>query len=159
MSSPSTKEFKLNQDALVRWHDKKLYFCRIVKLPSRRDQRVKIEFDDGSFALVAREELHDGILRMAPLIATYPIVNAVNATTDDLKCCVCGDDSSAPPNEIIICDQCTSGYHQNCVEPPVPASEVGSPNSWLCTDCKKGKRDTAASSVICMLTMILSKRS
>ena len=72
----------------------------------------------------------------------------VNATTDDLKCCVCGDDSSAPPNEIIICDQCTSGYHQNCVDPPVPASEVGSPNPWLCTDCKKGMFGAFLSAVL-----------
>eukprot|EP00775_Hariotina_reticulata_P013865 gene13865-biopygen15796 len=49
---------------------------------------------------------------------------------DRLVCEVC--DKAAPESKLLLCDMCNSGYHMQCLQPPVTAVPTG---VWLCHDC------------------------
>lgn len=53
----------------------------------------------------------------------------------DILCTECKDGTSNPPNEIVICDVCNQGYHQNCHKPIVDDSILGTDDDWTCRVC------------------------
>ena len=64
------------------------------------------------------------------------------ASSGDVLCVVCSDGDNTL-QEILLCDNCDSGYHQLCLTPPL--SEVPS-GQWLCPTCipsVSGPRDAA----------------
>ncbi|TLS27774.1 hypothetical protein PpBr36_01012 [Pyricularia pennisetigena] len=42
-----------------------------------------------------------------------------DAATDDEVCAICSLPHSEPPNEILFCDNCDKGYHQECYSVPI----------------------------------------
>ncbi|KAI0166024.1 hypothetical protein GGR57DRAFT_488906 [Xylariaceae sp. FL1272] len=51
---------------------------------------------------------------------------------DDEVCVICSKPESKPPNEIIFCEICDSGFHQACYNVPViPEGE------WICRSCSQ----------------------
>jgi len=49
---------------------------------------------------------------------------------DRLVCEVCN--KAAPESKLLLCDMCNSGYHMQCLQPPVSAVPT---SVWLCHDC------------------------
>ncbi|KAI8628172.1 hypothetical protein F5Y19DRAFT_438378 [Xylariaceae sp. FL1651] len=51
---------------------------------------------------------------------------------DDEVCDICSKPDSEPPNEIIFCEVCDTGFHQKCYNVPViPESD------WICRTCSQ----------------------
>lgn len=53
----------------------------------------------------------------------------------DIVCSVCTCGISDPPNEIVICDNCGVGYHQNCHTPPILSNTLLLDADWYCRQC------------------------
>ncbi|KLU86211.1 origin recognition complex subunit 4 [Magnaporthiopsis poae ATCC 64411] len=49
---------------------------------------------------------------------------------DDVVCVICSRPESEPPNEILFCDKCDKGFHQQCYDVPVIPE-----GDWLCRSC------------------------
>lgn len=49
---------------------------------------------------------------------------------DDVVCVICSRPESEPPNEILFCDKCDKGFHQQCYNVPVIPE-----GDWLCRSC------------------------
>lgn len=58
------------------------------------------------------------------------------AEEDDIICVLCEDGSEKPNNQIVICDGCDRGYHQNCHPTVIPDYQLQQENiEWLCYNC------------------------
>ncbi|KAL8339886.1 hypothetical protein RB601_006153 [Gaeumannomyces tritici] len=55
---------------------------------------------------------------------------AVAQNDDDVVCVLCLLPHSEPPNEMLFCDKCDKGYHQQCHNVPVIPE-----GDWLCQNC------------------------
>lgn len=51
---------------------------------------------------------------------------------DDEVCAICSKPDSEPPNEIIFCEVCDSGFHQKCYNIPVIPE-----GDWICRTCSQ----------------------
>lgn len=51
---------------------------------------------------------------------------------DDEVCAICSKPDSEPPNEIIFCEVCDSGFHQKCYNVPVIPE-----GDWICRTCSQ----------------------
>ncbi|KAI0813619.1 origin recognition complex subunit 4 C-terminus-domain-containing protein [Xylaria sp. FL0064] len=51
---------------------------------------------------------------------------------DDEVCAICSKPDSEPPNEIIICEACDTGFHQKCYDVPVIPE-----GDWICRTCSQ----------------------
>lgn len=50
----------------------------------------------------------------------------------DCSCATCGGKQN--PDVIVLCDECDSGFHIQCLDPPL--SEIPDTDHWYCPDCK-----------------------
>ncbi|KAI0097383.1 hypothetical protein GGR51DRAFT_470645 [Nemania sp. FL0031] len=51
---------------------------------------------------------------------------------DDVVCDICSKPDSEPPNEIIFCEVCDTGFHQKCYNVPVIPE-----GDWICRTCSQ----------------------
>ncbi|KAJ8116821.1 hypothetical protein ONZ43_g4351 [Nemania bipapillata] len=51
---------------------------------------------------------------------------------DDEVCAICSKPDSEPPNEIIFCEVCDTGFHQKCYNVPVIPE-----GDWICRTCSQ----------------------
>ncbi|KAI1352000.1 origin recognition complex subunit 4 C-terminus-domain-containing protein [Xylaria sp. FL0043] len=51
---------------------------------------------------------------------------------DDEVCAICSKPDSEPPNEIIFCEVCDTGFHQKCYDVPVIPE-----GDWICRTCSQ----------------------
>lgn len=119
---------KLNLSSLLaKWKDGLFYAAALIRV-DRNTRRCLVCFEDGSEIWLTNEDLH---LQLAS--------DQLNSD-DDIVCSVCDEGSSDPPNEIIICDICQQGYHQECHNPPVDSSKIDESDTedhkdWFCSTC------------------------
>ncbi|KAI6253198.1 hypothetical protein MCOR19_010227 [Pyricularia oryzae] len=63
--------------------------------------------------------------------------NDDETVTDEEVCVICSLPQSEPPNEILFCDNCDKGYHQECYSVPIIPK-----GDWLCRDCSGESSET-----------------
>ncbi|KAF2458017.1 hypothetical protein BDY21DRAFT_303220 [Lineolata rhizophorae] len=53
-------------------------------------------------------------------------------------CKTCQRSQSMPNNEVVVCDDCSTPYHQYCHDPPIDRdASQASEKEWLCSSCAK----------------------
>ncbi|KAL6845576.1 hypothetical protein ACP4OV_025071 [Aristida adscensionis] len=57
--------------------------------------------------------------------------------SEDIFCAICGSKDVTLHNDIILCDgACDRGFHQNCLNPPLPTEDIpAGDEGWYCPAC------------------------
>ncbi|XP_041368901.1 metal-response element-binding transcription factor 2-like isoform X2 [Gigantopelta aegis] len=127
-------EYTVNQEVLVRWSDGLFYLGHITKV---KTEKCLVKFEDNSEFWILYKDIQRG------------------AHNGDIMCCICQGGTSDCPNEIVLCDNCGLGYHQQCHNPIIDKEVLQPEVEFLCRLCvfattvkkggalKKGPHDKA----------------
>ncbi|KAK6196236.1 hypothetical protein SNE40_001498 [Patella caerulea] len=113
-SKPVT--FKLDQEVLARWNDGLFYLGSIVKI-DEKNGRCSVSFEDNSEYWILYKDIQIGAIQ------------------GEIVCCICQEEASDKPNEIVLCDNCGLGYHQQCHNPPIQGDVLKPDVEFLCRLC------------------------
>ncbi|XP_063423623.1 uncharacterized protein LOC134707612 isoform X1 [Mytilus trossulus] len=109
-------KFQINQEVLARWYDGLFYLGTVFKV-DERGRKCYVRFEDDSEYWILFKDLQKG------------------ANEGDVSCCLCQTDVSDKPNEIVLCDNCGLGYHQECHNPNISADVLQPDVEWCCRLC------------------------
>ncbi|XP_060084222.1 metal-response element-binding transcription factor 2-like [Ylistrum balloti] len=118
-ANKSTKRGKFNvgSEVLARWSDGLFYLGNVLKVEDK-EGKCFVQFEDKSEFWVLFKDLQKG------------------AKEGEINCCVCQSDVSDAPNEIVLCDNCGIGYHQECHNPTIDDEYVIEEEvEWCCRLC------------------------
>uniref|UniRef100_UPI00358E9ADE metal-response element-binding transcription factor 2-like isoform X1 n=2 Tax=Myxine glutinosa TaxID=7769 RepID=UPI00358E9ADE len=110
--------FVTGQEVLARWSDG-LFYLGLVKKVDKKRQSCLITFEDFSEFWVFWKDIQ----------------SLGGVSGGDVVCTVCQEGTSEKPNEIVICDKCGQGYHQQCHVPAIPSDLLSSSATWQCRQC------------------------
>ncbi|CAL1280018.1 unnamed protein product [Larinioides sclopetarius] len=139
--TPTKEKFRESTDVLVRWTDGLLYLATIIQVEDEYS-RCAVKFEDGSQFWALYKDIYKG-----------------PSPENEFACTVCDSSYSQPPDEIVICDKCSVGYHQLCHIPKIATSDLNPEIPWSCRKCvfasaaKKGGALKKGSNAQAMLKM------
>ncbi|KAG8170873.1 hypothetical protein JTE90_012216, partial [Oedothorax gibbosus] len=139
--TPTKEKFRESTDVLVRWTDGLLYLATIIQVEEEYS-RCAVKFEDGSQFWALYKDIFKGPL-----------------PENEFACTVCDSSSSQPPDEIVICDKCSVGYHQMCHVPKIATTDLNPDIPWSCRKCvfasatKKGGASKKGANAQAMLLM------
>ncbi|XP_021362370.1 metal-response element-binding transcription factor 2-like isoform X2 [Mizuhopecten yessoensis] len=110
-------KFNIGSEVLARWSDGLFYLGNVLKV-EEKEGKCFVQFEDNSEYWVLYKDLQKG------------------AKEGEINCCVCQSDVSEAPNEIVLCDNCGIGYHQECHNPTIDDEYVIEEEvEWCCRLC------------------------
>nr|CAB3264046.1 metal-response element-binding transcription factor 2 [Phallusia mammillata] len=130
--------FKEESDVLARWSDGLYYLGTVYKVDDLKHQ-CHVQFEDKSISAVHFKDMQllnngksddddDDGEDSAKVIS--------EELDSDVTCTLCRDGKSDPPNEIVLCDKCGQGYHQQCHAPSIDTSVLHEEDvPWQCRTC------------------------
>ncbi|XP_064616220.1 metal-response element-binding transcription factor 2-like isoform X2 [Liolophura sinensis] len=107
--------FAVSQDVLIRWNDGLFYLGSVIQVDDQ-NKRCFVKFEDNSQHWAMFKDIS-------------------KANNGEICCCLCRDDVSDRPNEIVLCDNCGLGYHQRCHIPKIEPDVLRPDVVWLCRLC------------------------
>ncbi|XP_052286913.1 uncharacterized protein LOC127882361 isoform X3 [Dreissena polymorpha] len=109
--------FAKDNEVLARWHDGRFYLGTILKIDENH-QKCLLRYEDRSEYWSLFKDIHR-VLK-----------------DEEMICCVCLGEHSEKPNEIVFCEYCLQGYHQQCHSPMIDGSKTMDPDDpWFCRQC------------------------
>ncbi|XP_033732115.1 metal-response element-binding transcription factor 2-like isoform X2 [Pecten maximus] len=110
-------KFNIGAEVLARWSDGLFYLGNVLKVEDK-EGKCFVQFEDNSEYWVLYKDLQKG------------------AKEGEINCCVCQSDVSEAPNEIVLCDNCGIGFHQECHNPTIDDEYVLEEEvEWCCRLC------------------------
>ncbi|XP_069121964.1 metal-response element-binding transcription factor 2-like isoform X2 [Argopecten irradians] len=110
-------KFNIGAEVLTRWSDGLFYLGTVLKVEDK-EGKCFVQFEDNSEYWVLNKDLQKG------------------AKEGEINCCVCQSDVSEAPNEIVLCDNCGIGFHQECHNPTIDDEYViDEETEWCCRLC------------------------
>jgi hypothetical protein len=110
----------------AKWPEDNLYYVVALLKLDEKKAKCLVKYEDGTECWVGRHDLH---LQFNTTV--YPYNEA-----EEIFCCLCEKGHSREPNEIILCDVCQQGYHQECHMPEIRQVEIDNSNQeWSCQTC------------------------
>lgn len=107
------KHFEAEKPVLVRWSNGLLYKAYVL---SMQDRLCEIELDNYTTAKIDVKDVFDEF-------------------GQEVMCSECQGGVSEPPDEIVLCDCCNTGYHQSCHRPPITDAVLSDDSDWYCHNC------------------------
>ncbi|XP_071947165.1 metal-response element-binding transcription factor 2-like [Antedon mediterranea] len=115
--SPTSCTYSEGMEVLARWTDGLSYLGTIQKVESDLG-KCFVTFEDNSEHWVLYKDLQKGV------------------QMGEITCTLCHSGESVLPNEIVLCDHCGLGYHQNCHQPTIEHKVLLSEDEpWICRQC------------------------
>ncbi|KAL4218580.1 PHD finger protein 19 [Mactra antiquata] len=109
--------FGRSDEVLARWHDGLYYLGKILKINDKQEKCL-LRYEDDSEYWSMFKDIHRVLKE------------------EEMICCVCHSDVSEPPNEIVLCEYCLQGYHQQCHSPFIGSGKILDPDEpWYCRKC------------------------
>lgn len=96
-------EFLINQDVFVKQRDGRFYLGTVVEVDNIREQCL-VKFGDNTESWSVFKDLS----------------KASTPEEEDLLCVICKKSAPKKKHEIVVCDKCGRGYHQQCHQPEIP---------------------------------------
>nr|XP_054769959.1 metal-response element-binding transcription factor 2-like isoform X2 [Lytechinus pictus] len=113
-------EYTEGLDVLARWSDGLFYLGTVTKV-DKEHERCMVSFEDESEFWVLYKDLQKA---------------HTQNEDQDITCFMCSDGRSEFPDEIVICDRCGRGYHQQCHSPAIEGSILQNEDEpWHCRPC------------------------
>jgi len=107
------KHFEAEKPVLVRWSNGLLYKAYVLSMEGRV---CEIELDNYTTAKIDVKDVFDEF-------------------GQEVICTECQGGVSEPPDEIVLCDCCNTGYHQSCHSPPITDEVLSDDGDWYCHSC------------------------
>ncbi|XP_071498555.1 metal-response element-binding transcription factor 2-like [Diadema antillarum] len=112
------RQYSEGLDVLARWSDGLFYLGTVTKVDADHE-KCMVSFEDNSEFWVLYKDLQKAL-----------------TDSEDITCFVCHDGTSELPNEIVICDRCGRGYHQQCHSPAIEGGILQNEDEpWHCRPC------------------------
>nr|XP_039270133.1 metal-response element-binding transcription factor 2-like [Styela clava] len=129
-------QYKTGQEVLARWSDGLYYLGTICDVYDHGLQ-CEMKFEDDSKFWVYFKDLHHINLSEDSDAKDGKIVKEEDEDElSDVTCVLCRDGASDPPNEIVLCDKCGQGYHQECHLPHIDSTVLKDEEvPWQCRNC------------------------
>ncbi|XP_060567350.1 uncharacterized protein LOC132726099 [Ruditapes philippinarum] len=109
--------FSRNDEVLARWHDGLYYLGNILRIDDR-SKKCLLRYEDKSEYWSLFKDIHRVLKE------------------EEMTCCICLSDVSEPPNEIVLCEYCLQGFHQQCHNPNIGCGKIVDPDEpWYCRTC------------------------
>lgn len=108
---------------LAKWPDDGRYYSCVILQTDSTEKKCRVRFEDNQTRWIKAEDMHAQI-------------DIEKLQIDQICCCICDDDTSNTPNEIVICDFCQQGYHIECHQPSIKKKDVDKDDTeWICATC------------------------
>ncbi|RWS13915.1 metal-response element-binding transcription factor 2-like protein [Dinothrombium tinctorium] len=100
-----------------------LYYLGVIEKVDTFSEHCLVRYEDYSIYWSPFKDLHKQL-------STGTVMS-----DSDILCAVCRDGTSKSPNEIVICDICNQGYHQQCHKPSINDEVLKPDVPWSCRKC------------------------
>eukprot|EP00117_Sycon_ciliatum_P034751 scpid46833/ scgid1783/ Metal-response element-binding transcription factor 2; Metal regulatory transcription factor 2 len=117
--------FQVNEQVLLRGTGSSIYYATIQA----------IHFDKRQCDVLLDNEK----VGTAEFSQIYHVSHTLMSKDAGRSCVVCHEKSTHAQNDIVVCDQCMYGYHQNCHKPAIFGRSKQETVTWVCIYCRTGK--------------------